>query len=241
MARRIVRRRRVTHPDPVRTVDNVRPQPNLPEAKPLPVTRVMIAAPGPLRTVLTSRISGSTEVQLAGTADDELSTVEKIITEETDVAAIYIHLGGQLAGLDIARSVSKASPKVGVLVVVGDLTDVDVRRHARMFGVSWSYVLAKNAEADHNFNEIVQSVARGIHWIDPALRRMLEAIWKVASEGRDMEITDAVEEIELSTTTGGPRKSPSPPPPPPPSTGGIQTMQAGNSGIGTGFGVSKTS
>ena len=201
----------------------------------------MIAAPGPLRTVLTSRISGSTEVQLAGTADDELSTVEKIITEEADVAAIYIHLGGPLAGLDAARSVSKACPKAGVLIVVGDLTDVDVRRNARMFGVSWSYVLAKNAEADHNFTAIVQSVARGIHWIDPALKRMLEAIWKIASEGRDTEIADAVEEMQMSTTSPARKPPPPPPTPAPPSTGGVQTMQAGNSGIGTGFGVSKTS
>ena len=239
MARRIKRRRRVTHPGTIVPVDNVRPKLNLPEARPLPVTRVVIAAPGPLRTVLTSRMSGSSEVRLAGAADDELSAVEKIITAEADVAALYIHLGGQLAGLDAARNVSKSCPDVGVLIIVGDLTGVDVRRHARMFGVSWSYVLAKNAESGHNFTEIVQSVSRGIHWIDPAMRRMLEAIWKVASQGRDMEIADAVEEMEMSMPSV-PDPSPSFEPGPPPATGGIQTMRAGNSGIGTNFGVSKT-
>ncbi|MDA1296588.1 MAG: hypothetical protein O3B04_01120 [Chloroflexi bacterium] len=239
MARMIRRRRRVSHPGPVRPVENVRSQTSLPEARPMPATRVVIAAPGPLRTVLTSRISGSTEVKLAGFAENEVSTIEKIITEEADVVAIYIHLGGELAGLDIARSVSKSCPEAGVLVIVGDLAGVDLRRRARMFGVAWSYALAKNAETGHNFTEMVQSVARGIHWIDPSIKHVLEAIWKVASEGRDLDISDAVGRLEMSTPNA-PRPSPAPGPATPPSTGGIQTMRAGNSGIGHGgFGVSK--
>jgi hypothetical protein len=107
MARRIKRQRRVTHPDPVRPVDSARPQTNLPGAMSLPVTRIVIAAPGPLRTVLTSPISGSTEIKLAGAANDGLSTVEKIVTEEADVPAIDINRGGKLGGLEIARNASK--------------------------------------------------------------------------------------------------------------------------------------
>lgn len=197
----------------------------------------MIAAPGPIRTVLTSRIAGSTEVRLAGVAQDEASAVEKIVTDEADVAAIHIHLGGELAGLDVARNVSKASPRSGILVIVDGLSGVDVRRHARMFGVAWSYALADSIEEGHKFAEVVQSVARGIHWIDPHLRRVLEAIWRVADQGRDLEITDALDELSESAQELARRESP---PEPEPRPRGIQTAQVGKGGIGSGgFGVRK--
>lgn len=236
--RRIKRRRRVTHPNAAVSVDNVRPQmKTLPEAKPLAVTRVVIAAPGPLRTVLTSKISGSSEVKLAGAADSDISAVEKMVTEEADVAAIDIHLGGELAGLDIARNVQKACPESGILIIVHGLAGVDVRRHSRMFGVSWSYALSKSLTEDAHFGEVVQSVSRGIHWIDPGIKPLVEAIWKVANEGKYLEIANAVESMELST-----RKAPPPllDPQPTIKPGGIQTMQSGNSGIGSGFGIRKT-
>lgn len=235
MARRIIRRKRISHPGPVRPTDDVRPKPNLPEFHPSPATRVVIAAPGPLRTVLMSRISGSGEVKLAGAAQDEISTIEKIITEGADVVSIFIHLGGELAGLEIARNVSRACPNTGVVIIVSDLVGVDVRRHARKFGTAWSYALSKNVEAGHNFADAVQSVARGIHWVDPSMKRVLEAIWKIASEGRDMEIANAVEELGISERiTRDPLFTPAPRP------AGIQTMKAGNSGIGSNFGISKT-
>ncbi|MDA0677384.1 MAG: hypothetical protein O2788_05200 [Chloroflexi bacterium] len=208
----------------------------LPQAKPIAVTRVVIAAPGPLRTVLTSKISGSAEVKLAGAA--EISTVEKMVTEEADVAAIDIHLGGELAGLDVARNVQKACPESGILIMVHSLAGVDVRRHSRMFGVSWSYALSKSLTGDAHFGEVVLSVGRGIHWIDPGIKPLVEAIWKVASEGKDMEIANAVQSMEMSV-----RNAPPPllDPKPAIKPGGIQTMQSGNSGIGSGFGVRKAS
>lgn len=217
------------------SVDAVRPQmQQLPQAKPIAVTRVVIAAPGPRRTVLTSRISGSTEVKLAGAADTEISTVEKMVTEEADVAAIDIHLGGELAGLDIARNVQKACPESGILIMVHSLAGVDVRRHARMFGVSWSYALSKSLAEDSHFGGVVQSVGRGIHWIEPSIKPLVEAIWKVASEGKDMEIANAVQSMEMSV-----RNAPPPllDPKPAIKPGGIQTMQSGNSG--SGFGIRK--
>lgn len=227
MARRI-RRRKVSHSARSRKNEPVRPAVTLPEAKPMPATRVLIAAPGPMRTVLTSKISSSTEVSLAGVAENEMTAVEKVVTEEADVAAIYIHLGGQLAGLDIARNVSKACPQAGILVMVNDLAGVDVRKHSRMFGMAWSYAVAENAQTDSRFADLVQSVGRGIHWIDPELRRVLEAIWKIAEDGRDLE-ADSGAQTDSDTSE------------PPPRPRGIQTMAAGNSGIGTGVsGVSST-
>lgn len=243
MARRIIRRRRVA-PGTVaaRPAEDVRPGRNLPEAKQAPVTRVLIVAPGPIRTVLASRISGSEEVKLAGVADNESSAVEKVITEDADVAAIFMHLGGELAGLDIARNISRASPDCGVLIIVGELEGIDLRRHARMFGVNWSYVLQKNAESGHNFGEVVQCVARGVHWIDPVMKRVLEAVWKVAGQGRDMEFANAVKRLEEAERKAATGETSGPELAPPPVRRGIQTMQAGNSGVGsTGFGVNKAS
>ncbi len=196
-----------------------------------------------MRTVLTSKISGSTEVQLAAVTQDEITTVEKMVTEEADVAAIYIHLGGSLAGLDIARNVSKACPESGILIIVDQLAGVDVKRYARMFGVAWSYALTENVEAGTGFVDVVQSVARGIHWIDPGFKRVLEAIWKVVEQGRDMEIDSAVKQMNMSASPSPDSKPEAPAesdPSPDPKPRGIQTMSTGKGGIGSGgFGVSK--
>lgn len=241
MARRIVRRKKVSHTARSRKIEPVRPDTALPEAKPLTSTRVLIAAPGPMRTVLTSKISGSTEVMLAGVADNEMSAVEKTVTEDADVAAVYIHLGGELVGLDIARDIVKASPQVGILIMVNDLAGVDVRRHARMFGVAWSYAIAENVQSGTRFTDLVQSVGRGIHWIDPELKRVLEAIWQVADQGKDLEASATAKKksdtASSSTDTRGSSTAPDTTSMP----RGIQTMQAGRGGVGTGgFGVSSS-
>lgn len=211
MARRI-RRRKVSHSAArPQKVEPARPGATLPEAKPTPATRVLIVAPGPMRTVLTSKISGSTQVRLAGVADSEMTAVEKVVTEDADVAAVYIHMGGELAGLEIARNLSRACPQAGILIMVNDLAGIDVRRHSRMFGTAWSYAVAENVQTDSRFPDLVQSVGRGIHWIDPELKRILEAIWQVAEQGRDLE-AESDDEISLAQSA---------------KPGGIQTMQAG--------------
>lgn len=233
MARRIRRRKKVSHTARIRPVEAINPDRKLPEAKPLTATRVLIAAPGPMRTVLTSKISSSTEVKLAGVAENEMTAVEKVLTEEADVAAIYIHLGGELVGLDIARNVAKACPQAGILIMVNDLAGVDVRRHSRMFGHAWSYAIAENVTAGTRFPDLVQSVGRGIHWIDPELKRVLEAIWQIAGEGKD---------LETASIAGKMSRKPDPDEPAATKPGGMQTMSTGNGGIGTGgFGVSSLS
>ncbi len=234
MARRIRRRKKVSHSARTRAQEPVKPDLKLPEAKPISATRVLIAAPGPMRTVLTSKISGSTEVQLAGVAENEMTAVEKVLTEEADVAAVYVHLDEELGGLEIARNLSKACPQAGILVMVNDLAGIDVRRHARMFGVAWSYAVAENVTEGARFVELVQSVGRGIHWIDPELRRVLEAIWQIASEGADLEAATAAQKMAIP-------QMPEAPTVPEPKPRGVQTMQAGKGGVGSsGFGVRPT-
>ncbi len=238
MARRIRRRRRVAHGATTRPAEDVRPGLKLPEAKEKSATRVVLTAPGPLRTVLSSRITRSPDVELVGVAKDEMGTIEKVIKENADVVAISIHLGEQLDGLEIARNVSRACSTVGILILVEDLEGIDLRRHARLFGTAWSYSLAKNAETGENFASVVESVARGLHWIDPSIKRELEVAWKTAEEARDLDVETAEERF------GSPSKRPADrgltSGDPAPGSGGIQTTQIGNGGIGTSFGVRQT-
>ena len=207
---------------------------NLREAKQASATRVVISAPGPLRTVLTSRIAGSDQVKLAGVAQDEMGTIEKVVREDADVVAIAIHLGEQLGGLEIARNVSRACSDTGILVIVDSLEGIDLRRHARLFGTAWSYALAANVEHGEGFASVVQSVARGLHWIDPAIKRQLEVAWKTAEEARDLDVESTDERIASSRRTDDQSAFA-----PGQGGSGIQTAQIGNGGIGTGFGVRK--
>ena len=192
----------------------------------------MIAAPGAAATVLSSQLSASTDVKIAAMARDDAGAVEKMITEDADVAAIHMRLGGELQGLDTARNVARACPEAGILILVDTLEGVDLRRHARMFGTAWSYALLSSAEKDHAFGEIVSSVSRGIHWVDPAIRRVLAAVWQVASQGRDLEMSSALEELEAGLKSK-PLDEPEQP------KRGIQTMRSGNSGVGKSFGVNR--
>lgn len=234
LARRIRRRRRLSHGNPQQPAGDVRPSTSLPEAKQAPATRVVIAAPGPLRTVLTSRIAGSDRVKLAGVAQDEMGTIEKAIKDDADVVAISIHLGEQLGGLEIARNVSRACPNTGILIIVNSLEGIDLRRHSRLFGTAWSYALAANVEHGEGFASVVQSVARGLHWIDPAIKRELEVAWKTAEEARDLDVESTDDRINPGRRKAGESAFTS-------DQGGrgIQTAQIGNGGIGTGFGVRK--
>lgn len=235
MARRIRRRRRVSQAVPQPPAQEVRSSTRLPEAKAMPATRVMITAPGPLRTVLMSRLSGSDQVELAGVAQDELGAVEKMVKEGSDVAAIFMHLGGPLEGLEIARNVNRACPHAGILILTDDLSGTDVRRNARLFGTGWSYMLADNAEKEQNFSAVVQSVGRGLHWIDSAIRDELEMAWKTAEEARDLDVESGMQQLGMSQRNPG-----APPIEPPSSSGsGIQTARIGNGGIGSNFGVRK--
>jgi DNA-binding NarL/FixJ family response regulator len=188
----------------------------------------MIAAPGPIRTVLMSKLAGNPSIKVAAVAGDEPSAVEKMVTEDGDVAAVYIHLGGTLAGLDTARNVSKACPAGGILIIVEDIEGLDLRRNARMFGVNWSYALRKRVESGQAFAEIISSVGRGIQWIDPDLRRVLEAMWQVASRGVDLEVAGALAELK-DRAAPGPAPQPSLPK-------GVQTFRSGNSGVGRSVG-----
>ncbi len=231
MARRIRRIKKISHSKRVVKQDSARPEPGLPEARVATTTRVLISAPGPVRTILASRISGSDEIELAGVAENESAAVEKILTEDADVAVIYIHQGEILNGLDIARNVSQASPDAGILMLVDELEGIDVRRHSRRFGTAWSYAAADGVKnSGERFLQIVQSVGRGIQWIDPDLKPVLEAIWRVAEQGRDMDASATAEKMALGEAGAMPPQRPD----------GIQTMQAGNSGVGnSGFGVRK--
>ena len=234
MARRIIRRRKVARPTQVKAED-VRPSAQFAaEARPTPSTRVMIAAPGSVSTVLSSKLSGSATVKVAAMTRDRDSAVEKVITEDVDVAAIFMRLGGEINGLDIARDVARACPEAGILIIIDNLDGVDLRRHARAFGTAWSYVTLASAEKDRSFEGMINGVGRGVHWVEPGIKRVLEAVWRVASEGRDLDMANALGELDEKS---GPKPLIEPEPDPKPR--GIQTMSTGNSGVGTSFGVRK--
>lgn len=240
MARRIIRRRKVARPaqpqsEPVRSSKF-----GSSETKAGSTTRTLIAAPMSVCTVLSSKLSGSFSADMAAMAQNEATAVEKMITEKIDVAAIHIHLGGELGGLEIARSVAKACPEAGILILVDTLDGIDLRRCARMFGTSWSYAALGSAQKEHAFSDMVNGVGRGLHWIDPGLRRVLEAVWQVASQGRDLEMVDALEDLN----SGNAKKVPDTllsPPSGPSQKGAIQTMRSGNSGVGSSFGINRAS
>ena len=88
MARRIRRIKKVSHATRVVRHEAAKPEPKLPEARPATATRVLITAPGPVRTILASKISGSDDIELAGVAENESAAVEKVLTEDADVAAV---------------------------------------------------------------------------------------------------------------------------------------------------------
>ena len=201
----------------------------------------MLAAPGPARTIIMARLGSCPDVKIVASATDEAAAIEKMVTEDADIAVVHIHMTGRLAGLDIARNIQKACPEAGILIIVDDIAGINLRRNARQFGVSWSYVRRQRTDDGAAFADIIRSVGRGIHFIDPEIRRVLEAIWAVASEARDMdnvaiaqkpqpagETSTEIDADELDVEDDEAEDDG-------PAPRGIQSFSTGNSGVGRSF------
>ncbi len=169
---------------------------------------VLVAAPGACRTIFMSKMGHVDGVKLAAVAEDESQAVERAMREDIDLAVIHIDLGDKLAGLATARAVQKIVPKAGIILLIDSLEGVDLRKQSRWFGMSWSYVLTKRLEDGATVDTVLRSVARGVQWVDPELRRIIEAVWQISAQSRDLEDAVAAQASEDAESLPTPAPTP---------------------------------
>ncbi|MEX0761191.1 MAG: hypothetical protein WD208_06620 [Dehalococcoidia bacterium] len=156
-------------------------------------TTVLLAASTSMRTVIVSKLAVQKGIRVLAVADGEVPAIERASQKAPDVSIIDMNLGGKMEGLAIARSVQRVAPTTGLLLLIDRLDSEDLSIYARDFGSSWSYMVRHRTEDGALLSSVIQSVARGVHWLDPEIRRSIQNAWEIAAKSREM---DEVQELE---------------------------------------------
>jgi len=206
MARVVRVRRRVRRPQGT----PVAPQPGIRRpavsTPPADIT-VVLAASTSQRTLIASKLAGRPGIKVSAMAGDERSTVEAVAKSAPDAAIIDMDLGAPLAGLAVCRQIQRIAPTTAIILCVGDLDPMALRPYSRDFGTSWSYVHRKRATDGEHMRNVIQSVSRGIQWLDPEIGKIVQVFWKTAAQLRELEAQvmkeEAVPEGGIQSTTAG--------------------------------------
>jgi DNA-binding NarL/FixJ family response regulator len=148
---------------------------------------VMMATTGSSRNIILPKLAMITDVKLAGLADSPADSLKMLVQEHPEVVIMDMDFGGDFVGLDTAKMMQKTRMRAAIIMMVTDLDPEELRRRARLFGTSWSYVRKITAARVDILEMVVKSAARGVQWVEPELSRPLAAIWKIAEEARDTE------------------------------------------------------
>ena len=146
-----------------------------------------------VRNVLLPKLAGITDIKLAGLADSPETALKMLVQEHPDVVVFDMDFGGEKVGLDTARLMQKTRTRAAIVMLVPDLDPDEMRRFARRFGTSWSYVKKTTAARVDILETVLRSAARGVQWIEPELSRPLAVIWKIAEQARELEAARAAE------------------------------------------------
>lgn len=206
MGRRVIRRRRPSGGRVIRRVIKNPAADALQQTTSAAVeptgTPVLMATTNSTRNLILPKLATIPQIQLAGLADTPESALKMLVQEHPEVVVFDIDFGGSLIGLDTARLMQKTRIRAAIVMLVSDLDVEEMRSESRRFGTSWSYVKKTTAARVDVLETVLKSAARGVQWIEPALRRPLASIWKVAAEARDLEaVRAAIEPIPIGSRT----------------------------------------
>lgn len=212
MGRRIIRRRRPTMSRRVvvrRSVAVDAPQTAQPAQAAGPEkSPVLVATSASIRNLLLSKIATIKGVTLAGIADTPENALKIVIQEHPDVVVLDADFGGPFQGLDTAKTMQKMWSQSAIVMVVPELDPLALKRKARRYGTSWSYLKKTTVSRVDVLEVVLKSASRGVQWIEPELSRPLAEIWKISAQARDLETQEAQNEAGVVAKPSSSRKAP---------------------------------
>ncbi|MBN4064893.1 response regulator transcription factor [Dehalococcoides mccartyi] len=164
---------------------------------------VLMATSNTVRNLILPKLAAILDVQLAGLADTPENALKMLVQEHPEVVIFDMDFGGEFEGLDTARLMQKTRARAAIVMLVPELDVESMRRYARRFGSSWSYVKRSTAARVDVLESVLKSAIRGVQWIEPELSRPLSAIWKIAEQARDLEATKIEDPVAIHVS---PRK-----------------------------------
>lgn len=158
------------------------PRPIVPEGSP-----TLVATSNSVRNLLLPKLTTIDGISLVGLADTPDNALKMLIQEHPDVVILDVDFGGPFEGLDIAKMMQKMWSQSAIVMVVSELDPVLLKKKARRYGTSWSYLKKTTMARGDILAVVLKSASRGVHWVEPELSRPLAELWKVAAQARDLE------------------------------------------------------
>ena len=141
-----------------------------------PIRIVIIDDSGPFRAGLRALIGASSELDLAGEAQDGASAVDLVAARQPDVVLMDLNMP-HLNGIEATRRLLQSAPHVGVLVVTMFEDDDSVL--AAMQAGARGYLLKGASRSE--IVRAIRTVAEGGAVFGPAIARRMQALFDRSS------------------------------------------------------------
>jgi DNA-binding NarL/FixJ family response regulator len=140
-----------------------------------------------VRNLVLPKLAMMDDIALAGLADNPGNALKMLVQEHPEIVILDMDFGGPFVGLDTARMMQKTRVRAAIAMLVPELDPEALRKQARKFGSSWSYVKKTTAGRVDILETVLKSAVRGVQWVEPDLSRSLAVLWKIAEQARELE------------------------------------------------------
>jgi DNA-binding NarL/FixJ family response regulator len=110
-------------------------------------------------------------VMIAGTVEDAQSMVAMTAMSKADLAVIELDCGGELQGLNVARTIAANSPATGIMIYTPALTPRAFKALWVYGSEKWSIITRASLANPAHIRATVKSAVRGLTWTEPGVQR----------------------------------------------------------------------
>ena len=149
-----------------------------PKIAPRPVTSLTLVGSPAWREPMASWLEYEPSLVLAAEIDPANRPKHMFDLPSADVVIVSTDAGDPDASVELALELQAKDRGTGIILVLSGLRD-DMARRFSAYAGSWSLITSKTSADPVKLTFVVQSSARGIHVVEPAVTKMLEAGWRV--------------------------------------------------------------
>lgn len=156
-------------------------------------TSVSLIGPQSWRTPLTEWIEYQSDLVLSAELDPENRPKHVFDVPASEVVIALGDAEDPDPVVELALELQAKNRGTGIILVLSALRE-DTARRLSAYAGSWSMVTAKTTSDPLKLSVVIQSSARGMPVVEPAVTQMLEAGWQGQSgDGNDLESESASE------------------------------------------------
>lgn len=150
--------------------------------RPDPVTSLTLVGPSAWREPLARWLEYEPSLTLVAEIDPENRPRHVFDLPSADVVIVSVDSGDPDPSVELALELQAKDRGTGIILALSGLRDDMARRFAAYAG-SWSLITSRTSSDPMKLTIVVQSSARGIPVVEPAVTKMLEAGWSSRAAG----------------------------------------------------------